>query len=677
MKRFIDRLRPVATTIWKHTAALVAVLLILAALVIGYRIGRPAPEPTDASTAAPPASDDGAPQMYTCSMHPSVRLPDPDAKCPICFMDLIPVQDDTDSGGERRLTMSEAAAAMSRIETTPVGRFFPTAEVRMYGRVTYDETSVARLTSYFPGRIDRLFVNFVGVPVSRGDHIAEVYSPEILAAFEELRQAVAAAADAEQMSDLVRSATLDTLGAAREKLRLFGLSPDQIAGVERGEHQGDRLTVFAPIGGVVTHLGVREGDYVQTGQPIATVADLTRLWLDLEAYESQLPMLRWGQPVTFTVEAHPGEVFEGRISFIEPIVDAQTRTAAVRVAVDNADRRLKPGMFASAVVRARMGDDGAVLGDELAGRWVSPMHPTIVKDGPGQCDICGMDLVPAETLGIARSSNDAREPLVVPRSAVLFTGRRSVVYVAVPDADRPTYEGREVMLGSRAGEFYIVRDGLAEGERVVVNGAFRIDSAMQIAAKPSMMMPAGPDHANAAASGSGHEPMGSPRAPDAFVLALSPVYAAYLDGQEALAADDLAGFARAGDRLSDALQGVPVAGIVGEPLATWRRAAAQLRVESEFADIEAARVRFEAMSRGVIALQRTFGHRGSQTWSLAFCPMAFDNTGAEWIQRADRIDNPYFGATMRRCGEIREAFPPSAGAPQPPSGTGHEGHTHE
>ncbi|MFU8829838.1 MAG: efflux RND transporter periplasmic adaptor subunit, partial [Phycisphaerales bacterium] len=585
MNTVLQRIRTALAWIWKHTAAGVAVVLIVAALILGYRIGRPAPEP--ASEMAAEAHDHGEesvqPQMYTCSMHPSVRLQDPNAKCPICFMDLIPVTADEGEGNELRVTMSEAAAALSRIETAPVGRFFPTAEVRLYGKVTYDETSVARLTAYFPGRIERLFVNYVGVPVSAGDHMAEVYSPELLAAFEELRQVAGAAASSNSGSELLRSATRDMLTAAREKLRLFGLTAEQIESVEEGQFDSDRLPIYAPMGGVVTQLSVREGDYVQTGAPIATVADLSRLWVDMQAYESQLPLLRWGQPVTFTVEAHPGEVFEGRISFIEPLVSAQTRTAAVRVAVENKQRRLKPGMFASAVVRTRVAHDGAIVNDELAGRWISPMHPTVVKDGPGQCDICGMDLVSAESLGVVGDPSLVEEPLVIPRSAVLFTGTRSVVYVEVPDTERPTYEGRAVVLGPRAGDFYIVREGLNRGERVVVNGAFRIDSAMQIAAKPSMMTPGGGSGGDPHAGHGGMAAMPDMpervNVPDSFVFALKPVYAAYLDAQEALAADDLGGFSQAAADLRTVLGFVEEAGLVGEPLGVWRRAAARLRAQ--------------------------------------------------------------------------------------------------
>lgn len=653
MSRLMSNAPDVLRWVWKHTAAGIALILIVIALVVGYRIGRPAPDPID-EQAREKAPDDGEPQMYTCSMHPSVRLPDPDAKCPICFMDLIPVTDDGGEGSEFRVTMSEAAAELSRIETAVVARFFPTARVRLYGKVAYDETSVARLTAYFPSRIERLFVNFVGVPVAKGDHIAEVYSPDLLAAFEELKQAARSASNSSGMSDIVREATLDTLVAAREKLRLYGLTPEQIDAVESGEYESDSLTIYAPMGGVVTHLAVRDGDYVQEGSPIATVADLSRLWLDLEAYESQLSLLRWGQEVTFTVEAHPGEQFEGRISFIEPIVDERTRTAAVRVAVDNKDRRLKPGMFAWAVVRSRLSESGAVASDELAGRWVSPMHPTIVKDGPGQCDICGMDLVPAESLGIVGDPTSVTEPLVVPQTSVLFTGARSVVYVAVPEAERPTFEGREVVLGPRAGDFYIVRDGLREGDQVVVNGAFRVDSAMQISAKPSMMTPGGES------SGSAHEGHGARmvQGPESFVFSLKPVYAAYLDAQESLASDDLAGFRRASGDLNTAVGLISEAGLVGEPLAAWRRVASQLRTTSEATGLEDARQRFERLSSAIIALQERFGHRGSETWHVAYCPMAFDNAGAEWLQRGTQINNPYFGASMLRCGEIRREFEP-------------------
>ncbi len=657
------RVGKIVKFIWSQVSALVAVILIVGALMLGYHIGTPAVEIeevalTDEHGDEEHASGDKAVQMYTCSMHPTVRLPDPDAKCPICFMELIPVREE-DGGAENQIRFSEAAA-LAEIETAKVGRFFPTAEVRLYGKVTYDETSVARITAYFPGRIDRLFVNYIGVQVKEGDHLAEMYSPELLAAFEELRQAKIAADQNTTSSGLIRRMTIQTLEGAREKLRLFGLTEEQIILAEAGEASEERLTVYSPITGVVTMLSAREGDYVKTGSPIAMVANLTRLWVDLEAYESQLPLLRWGQRVTFTVESHPGEVYEGLISFIEPIVDKRTRTAAVRIAVDNADGLLKPGMFATAVAHPRVSVDGALGSDAFAGRWVGPMHPTMIRDEPGECKICGMPLVPAEELGAVGIGDSSEPPLVIPRTAVLFTGVRSMVFIKVPDTEMPTYESREVVLGPRAGGFYTVRSGLTEGEIVVVKGSFRIDSSMQIAGKPSMMSPTGGGSAGhqhggmGSSSSSSSMNMGDPTA--MFGVRLTPVYDAYFKAKVALTLDDLEAFTVAADQLSQAMAGVDQIGLLGEALGAWRRASAQLAKPEDISTIDLAREAFRNWSKGVIALQKQFGHEGSETWSVAHCPMAFDFDGADWMQRGDEIENPYFGQEMLKCGSVTGTF---------------------
>jgi len=641
----------------RHPATLL--ITVIAAFAIGLALG----DGDDATTTghdhdhATATEADSGPQVYTCSMHPSVRLEDPDAKCPICFMDLIPVTNDGGApGAERRLALDASAVAAARIRTTKATRFFPEAEVRLYGKITEDETRVARLTAYVPGRIERLFVNYVGVPVNRGEHVADLYSPELLTAFAEVREAARSAREAQNMSPVVRSSSQEVLRSAREKLRLLGVDRETIAAAERGEHDRDRFTITAPIGGVVTELQVREGDYVDTGEVIATVADLDRLWVDLEAYESQLARLAWGQAATFTVEAHPGEVFEGRIAFIEPVVDQQTRTAAVRIAVDDSERRLKPGMFATATVRTRIDASGAVLTDELAGRWVAPMHPTVVRDEPGTCEVCGMDLVRAESLGIVADPTTATPPLVIPRSAVLFTGERSIVYVQVPDTEMPTFEAREVRIGPRAGDFVTVREGLEAGDEVVTHGAFRIDSDMQIAAKPSMMMPR-----------DGGDPE-QPDVPEAFVASLDPVYEAYLALQEALADDDVEAARAAAATMDEAVEGVRSAMLVGAPLSDWRRLRAGLRIEAADTDIEALRSDFYALSQTLISLQDRFGHTLDRELVVAWCPMALDDQGAPWIQSGRTIDNPYFGSMMLRCGEVRRELP---------ARVAHGGHGHE
>ncbi|MDH4240978.1 MAG: efflux RND transporter periplasmic adaptor subunit, partial [Phycisphaerae bacterium] len=423
-------------------------------------------------------------------MHPEVRLPKP-GKCPKCPMDLIPVTSSAGDVGEREISFSEAAVKLMEIKTTVVERKIVTAEVRMAGKVDYDETLVKHITAWVPGRIDRLYVDFTGITVSKDDHMVELYSPELISTQAELLQAAKAVQNIKQTSsELITSSISATLEAAREKLRLLGLAKKQIEEIEKTGKPVDHITIYAPMGGIVIDKKAMEGMYVNTGTAIYTVADLSRLWVKLDAYESDLPWIRYGQDVEFTTEAYPGEVFKGIISFIEPVLNAKTRTVKLRINVDNTEGKLKPEMFVRAVVHSRITGGGKIMTPEMAGKWICPMHPAVVKTEAGNCDICGMDLVTTESLGYV-SVAPKETPLVIPASAPLITGTRAVVYVQVPGAEKPTYEGREIVLGPRAGNYYIVKSGLAEGEIVVTNGNFKIDSALQIQAKPSMMSPEG------------------------------------------------------------------------------------------------------------------------------------------------------------------------------------------
>jgi Cu(I)/Ag(I) efflux system membrane fusion protein len=427
---------------------------------------------------------------WTCSMHPEVRLPKP-GKCPKCPMDLIPVTSSAGDVGEREISFSEAAIKLMEIKTTVVERKIVTAEVRMAGKVDYDETRVKHITAWVPGRIDRLYVDFTGITVSKDDHMVELYSPELISTQAELLQAVKAVQNIKQTSsELITGSISATLEAAREKLRLLGLAKKQIEEIEKTGKPVDHITIYAPMGGIVIDKKAMEGMYVNTGTAIYTVADLSRLWVKLDAYESDLPWIRYGQEVEFTTEAYPGEVFKGTISFIEPVLNAKTRTVKLRINVDNTEGKLKPEMFVRAVVRSWVAGGGKIMAPEMAGKWICPMHPAVVKTEAGNCDICGMDLVTTESLGYV-SDAPKETPLVIPASAPLITGTRAVVYVQVTGAEKPTYEGREIVLGPRAGNYYIVKSGLAEGEIVVTNGNFKIDSALQIQAKPSMMSPEG------------------------------------------------------------------------------------------------------------------------------------------------------------------------------------------
>ncbi len=473
------------TKSWLSSKTALIIVLVIAAFVAGLLV-RP-----QSSEQAPAGSAETSTQkttVWTCSMHPQIRQPKP-GKCPLCFMDLIPVTGDTGQTGPRQISFSEDAVKLMEIQTTPVERKFVTARIRMVGKIDYDESRVKYITAWTPGRIDRLYVDYTGIPVGKGDHMVYLYSPQLLSTQSELIQAAKSAQNisAAGSSELINRSILATLDAAREKLRLLGLTPQQVSDIEKSGKPVDHLTIYAPIGGIVIHKNATEGMYVQTGTRIYTIADLSKLWVKLDAYESDMSWIRYGQEVEFTPEAYPGRTFKGRIIFIDPILDAKTRTVKLRVNVDNSDGALKPGMFVRAVARAKVAGAGRVMDVAMAGKWICPMHPDIVKDTTGICDICQMPLVTAESLGYVTVDASGVAPLVIPASAPLITGKRAVVYVQLPDAAKPTYEGREVVLGPRAGDYYIVQSGLAEGEVVVTSGNFKIDSALQIQAKPSMM----------------------------------------------------------------------------------------------------------------------------------------------------------------------------------------------
>jgi Cu(I)/Ag(I) efflux system membrane fusion protein len=481
--------------LWKLTPVLIVGIAIGVAAHWAFRpaLGSIAEQKAASSPAQEQAGDEIA--YWTCSMHPEIHMPKP-GLCPKCNMKLIPVYKNA-AGDEmasmREFTTSEAAKALMDIETSPVERRFVTAEIRMVGKVEYDESRLAYITAWVSGRLDRLYVDYTGVSVSKGDHMAYMYSPELLSAQEELLQAVKSAQRIKSdNSDIVRDMTAGTLDAAREKLRLLGLSAEQIAEVEKRGSATDHITINAPISGIVVHKNALEGMYVKTGTRIYTVADLSHVWVKLDAYESDLSWLRFGQQVEFTTVSFPGEVFKGTISFIDPVLDPVTRTVKVRVDVPNEDGKLKPEMFVKAIVKANVAAAGKVMDPRFAGKWICPMHPSVIKDGPGECDICEMPLVKTESLGyVSAEPQESEKPLVIPVTAALITGTRAIVYVEVPNADKPTYEGREIVLGPRAGDYYIVRNGLQEGQRVVTKGNFKIDSALQIQAKPSMMTPEG------------------------------------------------------------------------------------------------------------------------------------------------------------------------------------------
>ena len=663
-----------------HKVALI-VVLVAAAFAAGFLIRGAG---TPASTSQPAGVAKPAPTLWTCSMHPQI-IRSEKGNCPICGMELVPLtsHEGATTDRPRALSVSDAAKALMDIRTSPVERRRVAVEVRLTGKVAYDETRLADITAWVGGRLDRLYVDYTGVTVKKGDHMVYMYSPELLSAQEELLESIRAAKALERSDVKVLADGADrTVDAARERLRLWGLTPEQIKETEARGTASDHLTIYAPIGGIVIHKYVRQGAYVTTGARIYTIADLAHVWVLLDAYESDLPWLRYGQEVDITTEAYPGEVFRGRIAFIDPVVNPRTRTVRVRVNVANERFRLKPDMFVRAVVHSKLAAGGRVMAADLAGKWICPMHPEIVKDEPGACDVCGMPLVRPESLGYEPvSAEDAPLPLVVPATAPLLTGKRAIVYVEVPDAAAPTFEGREVTLGPRAGEYYIVQSGLTEGERVVTHGAFKIDSELQIRALPSMMSPEGGHapgrHAHHGAQGKppADATPPAPPGPSAEVTqAAAALWRAYLAIQRALARDDFDRALASARTLAGTLDAIDASSLEGRMKAAWSEHAGAAKKAlagmAQSTDIASLREGFALLSEALAPLFERFGGDAVGAVYVIRCPMAFNNRGANWLQDSSDVRNPYFGPTMLRCGDVVRTM-------RAPSKQGDGGHAHE
>ncbi|NKB67702.1 MAG: DUF3347 domain-containing protein [Candidatus Latescibacteria bacterium] len=607
-------------------------------------------------------------EVWTCAMHPQIRLPQP-GPCPICAMDLVPAAapNQTADLGPRQLALSETAQQLAGLQVAAVTHRPVQVETRMVGKIAYDESRLKHITARVSGRIDRLYVDYTGVTVRPGDHMVYLYSPDLLAAQRELIEALKAIARPEDR--ILGTALQTTAEATRQKLRLWGLTPQQITTIERNRQPSDHLTIYAPEGGTVVKKHLNEGAYVQTGTRIYTIADLDQVWLELAAYESDLPWIHYDQEVRFTTEAYPGETFSGPISFIAPFLDERSRTVKIRVNVDNTAGRLKPGMFARAQAYAQVTASGHAADPGLAGKWISPMHPEIVRDQAGPCPVCGMDLVPAEELGLAGPLETIQTPLTVPASAVLQTGARAVVYVAV--GEKPgVFEGREVTLGPRAGAYYVVRQGLNPGEKVVVNGNFKIDSALQIMGRPSMMNPQGgtpppPHHHNNHQSpdlgtGTLQESTG-PSLAAAFQQQLGALFNAYFHVHQDLSQDTLT--ASTISTLAQALDQVDI-NLLEEPArSAWIALHDHLQEDighlQTAPHIAPARRAFAHLSETLAELAGHFGP-GDQTVYRHYCPMGFDNKGGYWLQPNAGTQNPFFGSAMFDCGSIQGQF-----APQP------------
>lgn len=371
--------------------------------------------------------DEEIASIWTCSMHTQIKQNKP-GLCPICAMDLVPLAN-LDSGDDispNEIQMTESAAKLAEVQTIIVNKGMPEKFVYLQGKVQSDERNIAEITARFGGRIEKLFINFTGQHVKKGQKLATIYSPDLITAQKELLEAIA-----------YKESYKSLYTAAKGKLRLWNLTDQQIEAIEEKGEPQLYFEVLSPISGTVMMRHIAIGDYVKEGMQLFRVVDLSRVWVMFDAYESDLPWIKLKDEITFNISSIPGKEFRGKISYIDPFLNAKTRVAKIRVDVENKNYELKPEMFTSGVL-------------------------------------------------ISKLANDIPE-ILIPKSSILWTGKRAIVYIKIPNRKYPSFLYRVIVLGPQAGNFYVVKSGLVEGEEIVINGVFKIDAAAQLQGLASMM----------------------------------------------------------------------------------------------------------------------------------------------------------------------------------------------
>lgn len=428
----------------------------------------------------------GADVDYICPMMCVPPRKEP-GKCPVCEMDLVPATGGGGSSDGRSIVVDPASRRIAHIQTAVVQRRPVERVIRAVGELQYDEGSLKTITAYTAGRIEELFVDYTGAVVRKGDALAVMYSPALHAAQVEFLQTTRSDSVNASLPAIAKANRLLRQNA-RQKLVELGMSETQIDKLTQAEQPDSRIRIPAPLAGTVTERMVSEGQTVRDGEPLFRLADLSSVWLMLQLFPEDASAVRYGQRVDVSLKSIPSETFSGRIAFVDPDVDPKTRTVNVRVVMNNADGRLRIGDYARAEISVPVGAAGQqqIFDPELADKWISPRHPHIVSDMPGQCPVCGEDLVSAAEMGFTDVPPAESEPLVVPRNAVLQAAGHSVVYV---EEEPGRFAIRRVITGPTVGDEIVIERGLAAEEKVATRGNFLLDSQMQLAGNPSLIDP--------------------------------------------------------------------------------------------------------------------------------------------------------------------------------------------
>lgn len=538
-------------------------------------------------------------EIWTCSMHPQIKQGEP-GQCPICGMDLIPmVKHGDDNEDPLAISMSPLAMNLANIQTSMVERKIPIKWIRVNGKVTIDERGVYSQTSHLSGRIEVLKVNYTGEYVSKGQVLAKIYSPQLEVAQEELLEANKSKGEFPEIFD-----------AAKGKLRNWKLTENQIESIVKNEVSSGYFPIMADVSGVVAEKMVNEGAYIKEGQTLFKVIDLSKAWVLFDIYESDINWVKKGDSVEFSLLSFPGKKLKGVVSFMDPILEPKTRVARARLEFENKELDLKPEMLVS---------------------------------------------------GIIKSKIDDKEKIIVPKSAVMWTGERSIVYVKQNSKTKVSFLLREVQLGLAMEEGYIINHGLREMDEIVTNGAFSVDAAAQLAGKPSMMNPNGglssQMHNHGTKSQSKSPPISGHHKPEKkdWDLSIKLLFSEYFSLKNALVLSDLNEAKVKSSALGKSIYKIENNAFqtVSDNYSLWNKEVLQntLKEMGGANNLKGIRSGFQIVSELFIQLLEVEGSIGDTAY-IQFCPMANNNKGANWISQKSEIRNPYYGENMLTCGEV-------------------------
>lgn len=587
---------------------IIGAVLLLGGLVIGWLV-KPNTANTESGSHDHSQMDSeekaSSSEIWTCSMHPQIRQEE-FGICPICEMDLIPLDNSMGNDDPTVLRMSKESAKLAQIETFVVGgannidkdgdQKSGSNSIKVDGTVKLDERTVKSQAAHLSGRIETMAVTFEGQYVNKGQQIAAVYSTELMAASQEL-------ITAGQYNDRVEGLK----DAAIQKLKNWKITDIQIQQILSTGKPIETISIYADHSGYVLSKKLSQGDYVKQGQALYTLGSTSRLWLVFDVFESDLANVKKGNNVIFNTPSVPNKDFEAKVTYIDPLLNSTSRTAIVRAEINNSQNLLKPGML---------------------------LNGTIVS-----------------TKSV--SSNTKGANVIVPNTAILWTGERSVVYVQLADTDVPSYQYREVDIGSRSSKFTNVVAGLQNGEEVVTHGAFAVDAAAQLNNNMSMM------NKNVKVKKDEQSdvvPSYSDDTPTEFKVQLDQSIIQYIELKNALVDTDQINASLSADLFLKSLKDIDMSLLKEDSHIYWMEQLEALDSHTSMivnsSDVEEQRNQFDFVSIAMINATKSFG-TNDKTYYVQYCPMAKDNQGADWLSTEKQIRNPYFGDKMMKCGSVK------------------------